>query len=161
MEKCICPICSEIIECDKPQETIYKSQKDFLTSNVQVIRVFLGPERLLKTQILKKNGSFPVNKCICPIFSQIVECDNLQEMIYKGWKDILTVTVVVKRSFLGPERLLKTQVFEKGAILPMEKFLCQAFVVLSTLTNLREQLKKVRKVFWKLLWKILDHFCGI
>ena len=42
----------------------------------------------------------------------------------------------------------------------MEKYLRQSFLVLSTLTNLREQLKKVLKVFWQVLWKLLDHFCG-
>ena len=42
----------------------------------------------------------------------------------------------------------------------MEKHLRQSFLVLSTLTNLKEQLKKVLKVFWQVLWKLLDHFCG-
>ena len=95
VNKCICPIFSQIVECDKPQETIYKSQKDILTSNLQVKRVVLGPERLLKTQNLEKKCSFPVNKCICPLFSQIVECDKPHETIYESQKNILTITVVV------------------------------------------------------------------
>ena len=36
--------------------------------------------------------------------------------------------------------LLKTQIFEKNAILPMEKHLRHSFLVLSNLTNLKEQL---------------------
>ena len=42
----------------------------------------------------------------------------------------------------------------------MEKYLRHSFLVLSTLTNLKEQFKTVHKVFWQLLWKLLDHFCG-
>ena len=42
----------------------------------------------------------------------------------------------------------------------MEKYLRQSFLVLSTLTNLRKPPKKVHKVFWQVVWKLLDHFCG-
>ena len=55
VKKCICPIFVRIVECGKPQETIYKSQKDILTIKVEVIRSFLGPKSLLKTQLFEKN----------------------------------------------------------------------------------------------------------
>ena len=108
VKKRICPIFFRIVEIDKPQKTIQKSQKDILTFNVEVIRSFWGPKRLLKTQNFWKKGSFPVNKCTCRIFSQIVECDKPQDPIYKRQKDILTINVQVIRVFLRPERLLKT-----------------------------------------------------
>ena len=108
VNKCFCPIFPQIVECDRPQDTIYKRQKDILRINVKVIRVFFRTREVAENTNFWKKGNFPVNKCICPIFSQIVECDKLEERIYKGWKDNLTITVVVKRSFLGPERLLKT-----------------------------------------------------
>ena len=99
VKKCICPILFRIFEFDKPQKTIHKSQKDILTIIVKVIKVFLGPERLLKTQTFEKKCTFPVNKCICPIFSQIVACVKPQKTFYRGQKDNLTITVVVIRSF--------------------------------------------------------------
>ena len=90
---------SQFVEFNKPQKTIHKSQKDILTINVEELRFFLGPRRLLKTQIFEKKGSFLVNKCICPTFSQTVEYDKPQETMYKGQKDILTFTVQVMRVF--------------------------------------------------------------
>ena len=111
VKKCICPIFFRIDEFDKPKKTIHKSQKDILKINVDVIRSFLGPKRLIKTQFFEKKGSFPVNKCICTIFFRIVECDKPQETYYKSQKDFLTSNVQVIGVFLGPERLLKTQIF--------------------------------------------------
>ena len=148
MNKCICPICSEIVECDKPQETIYRSQKDFLTSNVQVIRIFLGPERLLKTQIFLKKGSFPVNKCIWPIFSQIVECDKPQETVYKSQKVILTSNVQVIRVLLGPERSLKTQIFEKKGNFPVNKCICPIFSEIVECDKRQERTYEGQKDIW-------------
>ena len=87
-----------IVEFDKPQKTIQRSQKDILTINVKVINVFLGPKRLLKTQLLEKI-SFPVNKCVCFMFSQSVECVKPQKAFYRGQKDNVTITVVVILSF--------------------------------------------------------------
>ena len=42
----------------------------------------------------------------------------------------------------------------------MGNYLSPSFLVLSTLTNLREQPKKVHNVFLPVLWKLLDHLCG-
>ena len=39
VKRCTCPIVFRIVECDKPQETIYNGQKDFLTKTVEVIRL--------------------------------------------------------------------------------------------------------------------------
>ena len=40
VRKCICPVCFRIVECKKPQETVYKIQKVLLTISVEVIRFF-------------------------------------------------------------------------------------------------------------------------
>ena len=74
------------------------------------------------------------------MFFRIAECDKFQETMYKSQKDTLIIDVELIISFLRPRRLLKTQVFEKNAILPMEKYLRHSFLVLSNLTNLKEQL---------------------
>ena len=34
------------------------------------------------------------------------------------------------------------------------------FLVLSSMTNLREHFISVHKVFWQTLWKLKDHFCN-
>ena len=74
------------------------------------------------------------------MFFRIAECDKLQKTMYKKQKDTLMINVEVLISFSRPGRLLKTQIFEKNAILPMEKHLRHSFLVLSNLTNLKEQL---------------------
>ena len=52
VKKCICLIISQIVECDKPQETIYKGQKFILTNNVEVIRSYF------KTKEVVENTNF-------------------------------------------------------------------------------------------------------
>ena len=47
--------------------------------------IFLGPNRLLKTQIFfKKKAIFPVKKLMWPIFSRSIENDKGQGWTYKG-----------------------------------------------------------------------------
>ena len=48
---------------------------------------------------------------------------------------------------MGPRRLMKTKTFQKKPILPMERHLGQSFLVISTLTNLRELFVRVHEVF--------------
>ena len=81
---------------------------------VQDIRSFLRDLRgCLKHIFFEKKATFSMKNCNCSMFFRIVECDKSQETIYKCQKDILTINVQVIRVFLGPERLLKTQTFEK------------------------------------------------
>ena len=48
-----------IIECDKPQETIYKRPEAFLTITVELMTAFFkGFKRLLKTQVFEKRQPF-------------------------------------------------------------------------------------------------------
>ena len=49
--------------------------------------------------------------------------------------------------FLGPMRLLKTQIFEKNSILPMKKNFRLLFFVISSVENTTGQLIIVQKVF--------------
>ena len=46
--------------------------------------IFIGPKRLLKTQIFEKKGKLPSEEKILGKFSRIVECDKSQETICKG-----------------------------------------------------------------------------
>ena len=56
VKKCNCPMFSQIVESEKPQETIYKCHKKLLTTTVEVITSFLGSRRLLKTQNFEKKS---------------------------------------------------------------------------------------------------------
>ena len=69
MKKCICLIIYQIIECDKPQETIYKGHKDFLTINVEVIRSFFKTKEVVENTNFWEKGNFLVYKYFFPVFS--------------------------------------------------------------------------------------------
>ena len=157
------PIFSPITHYDRHWVFFLLGSTGYLDNHGANYKIFsLGPKRLFKTHIFWKKSTFSVKKCICPIFVRIVECGKPQETIYKSQKDILTINVEVKRPFFRTLDVVDNTNFgKKTAIFPMVNFLRQTFIVISTLTDLREQLKKVHKVFWNLLWKILDHFCGI
>ena len=65
---------------------------------------------------------FPTKKILFPIFSRNIECDKPQGRIYKGPQAILTITLeLIRAFFLGPNRLLKPQNFEKKGKLSSEK----------------------------------------
>ena len=103
MKKTLWPIFSRIIECDKPQETIFKGPQAILTITVELRTyrsIFLGTDRLLKTQFFEKKAKFPMKKILWPIFSPIIECDKPQGTIYNGPQAILTITVEIIRAFL-------------------------------------------------------------
>ena len=40
VKKCFCPIKSRIVECDKPQDSIYEGHKDILTFTREILRSF-------------------------------------------------------------------------------------------------------------------------
>ena len=99
VKKCICLIIYQIIECDKPQETIYKGHKDFLTINVEVIRSFFKTKEVVENTNFWEKGNFLVYKYFFPVFSWTVECDKHQETFYKGHNYFWTFSVEVIRSF--------------------------------------------------------------
>ena len=58
LKKIICPIIFRIVECGKPQETINKSQKDFLTINVEVKGPFFRTWQVVENTKLWKERLF-------------------------------------------------------------------------------------------------------
>ena len=55
--------------------------------------MFLGPKRLLKTQIFEEKATLPVKKSFRPIFSHSIEHENYQGTIFKGAEGNLTSIV--------------------------------------------------------------------
>ena len=56
---------------------------------------FLGPKRLLKSQIFEKKANFSVKKNFCSIFSRNIDHENWQGTFYKGLQGILTLIVQI------------------------------------------------------------------
>ena len=77
----IWPVFSNIIECDKPQNTIGKGPKDNPTITVEDIRSILWHLRgCLKTQNFEKNGNFSSEKKILASFSPIIELSSMTNL---------------------------------------------------------------------------------
>ena len=55
-DKSFWPLFLRNIKCDRPQESCYKYSKALLTSTVELIRAFLGHNKLFKTKIFEKRG---------------------------------------------------------------------------------------------------------
>ena len=75
--------------------------------------ISLGPKRLFKTHVFWKKAIFSVKKCICSIFFRFVECDKPQETIYRIQKDVLRISVEVKRSFFRTWDVVESTTFWK------------------------------------------------
>ena len=87
------------------------------------------------------------DKSFWPAFFRIIECDRPQGTHYKSLQRILTNTVeVLDPFFMGFKRLLKTQFFEKRAIFPVKKRLWLFFLILLSVTNVKERFSRVNKV---------------
>ena len=81
---------------------------------------FFGPKKL-RTKLFKKNY-LPGDKRLCPNFSSITECQKPTGTIYESPRGVLTISVeVIMMIFVGPKRLLKTQVFGKKGKISSEK----------------------------------------
>ena len=62
--------------------------------------IFLGPKRLLKTEIFQKRQTFHWKKNVLPIFSRFIEHEKCQRTIYKGPQCIFTIFVQLIKTFL-------------------------------------------------------------
>ena len=84
------------------------------------MNIYLGPKRSIWTN-LSKNSCFHDERSFWPIFPGIIECDKPQGTLFRDPQAILTNTLELIRAFLGPKKLLKTQIFEKKGNLPSEE----------------------------------------
>ena len=88
-----------------------------------------------------------MKKLLSHFFSRNIECDKPQGTLCKGPQAILTITVeLIRAFFLGPESLLKTQFFEKNGNNTKKKYCGLFFLVISSVTNIKGQFVRVRKV---------------
>ena len=120
----------------------------------------LGPEKS-RTKLFKK-GYLPDGKRFWLIFTRNIECEKPQGTICKGPKDTMKITVEVIGSFLQHLRCCwKHKKLEKRYSFQWKKIhFSLFFLVLSNMTNVREQLIRPHKVFWQVLCKLYYHFLG-
>ena len=71
-----------------------------LTCTVELIRAFLGPKKLFKTNFFEKKGYLLGDKRFLSSFSRIIECNEAQRVVYTGPQAFLTITVEAIRAFL-------------------------------------------------------------
>ena len=155
-KKLFWPILSRIIEHGKHQGTTNEGPKGNLTLTVEVIRSFLKDLRGWRKHLFfEKKAILSVKKKFWSNFSRFIECDKPHVTIYKGPKCRMTLCLEDIRSFLYNIGCWKQKNLKKKATFPAKKnFFGLFFLALSNRTNVREQLKRVQKVIWHLLWKL-------
>ena len=152
------PIIPRIIECQKLQGSIFNAPQAFLTVTVEFIRSLSWDLR----GCWKHKFSKKINPCdeekFSPTFPRKIECGKHHGAIDNCPKGILAKTVSYNIISVLPNWLLKTENFERKGNLSKKEKLWLSFSVLSSVTNLKQQFIRVQKLFWQLLWKVLDHF---
>ena len=152
-----------IIKWTKPQKQLIRVHKVLRQTLWKLQGHFLGPKRLLGTQVFeKKRQYFQWRKDLGQSFLVISSMKNLWEQIIRSHKFFWQLLWKLQGHFSRTKRLLTTQIFgRKGNLSSEEKFLGHSSFFLTSVTNLREQIIRVHKVFWQWLWKLQDPFFGI
>ena len=107
------PFCSQFIEHDRCQKTIYNGPTSSLTSFVHAIRSFLQDLRS-REPIFSKKVYLTSNKKVLPSFNRIIECDKPQGKLYTS-PHISSDNYCQSNKIisLGTTKLSKTQFFGK------------------------------------------------
>ena len=152
MKKNFWPLFSRIIECYKPHGTVYYCPQGFLSSTVEVVRSFLQDFWGCWKQIfLKKRQSFQWRKDFGLIFLQLLSAINLRGQFLLVQKLLWQLLWKTKIFSSGPERLLKTQFFEKkGNLSSEEKFFDYSFFVYRTKQSPRYIFRWSKRFVWHL-----------
>ena len=101
-----------------------------------------------------------MKKRFWPIFSRDIEHDKCQGTVYKGSQGFSTVFVQMIWTFFCHLRGRLKKTFQKTAVFTMKEVFGPFFFVLSSVTNLKEQIIRVYRLFRQLLWNLLEHFSG-
>ena len=149
------PIFLRITQCHKHQGTIYKDPQVFVAATVELISSFFKTSEVFENRKFRKESTFSTEKeTFWPNFPCIIERDKWQETNYKGPHCTLTIIVQMTRTFLWDLGSRYKQTCQKLAIFTLTKVFGPVFLVLSSVTHLREQLIRVHKEFWQLLWNL-------
>ena len=103
-----------IIAHDKCQATIYQGPQGILTNFVQMIRSLLWDLRGRQKQTFQNIAVFKMTKIFWPVFSLYHRLSQTSGNNFMGSTSYFdNYFITYKGIFLGPKRLLKTQIFEK------------------------------------------------
>ena len=109
---------------------------------------FLGPKRLLRTQVFEKKDKFSSEERTLAFFSRSNEHDKYQETIYKSLKSLLIFTEEVIRSIRWDLRCWKHKLLKKRQTFQWRKSFEPFCIGAPDMTNIREHIIRVHKVVW-------------
>ena len=101
----------------------------------------------MKTQSFEIEANFPLKKRFWPLLSLIIEHDEYQKTVYRRPQWFLTFIVQMIEQFLWGLRGRQKECFQNIAVFTVTNVFGPLFLVLSTVTNLREQVERVDKLF--------------
>ena len=150
----------QIVECTKPREAFYKSKKDISTINVQVIRVFLRPERLLKTQIFEKNHSFQGMKKLRQFFLALSNAESVSEQYLRVHSVFQQVWCNLYDHFLRTKKSRANKLnFSKLKLSSRRKKDFGPFsLILPTMPDIGYSFVRLHNVSWQYWCKLYDPF---
>ena len=122
--------------------------------NYKIISVI--PKRSLKTVIFEKIGQSSSEKKILADLSSKNEYSKPQGTIYKGMEGFLTFLLKIIRCIsVICNRSLQTQIFEeKDYVSGKKKDNARCFLIIWSISNLKEKLIMVHNVFWYFLCQL-------
>ena len=142
--------------------TIYKGSKRFFDIYCRGYKITsLGHYWFLKTQIFEEEKKAPIlwTKDFGLFFLVISSVRNPRNTLQGSTRGFDNYCGSNKIICSGPERLLKSQSFEKERQPFRRKKEFDVFLpILSSVINLREQFLGVHKAIWQILWKLKDPF---
>ena len=119
-----------------------------------------GPKRLLKSPIFEKKANFQWRNNFGLFFSRDIEHAKFQGTVDKGSQGVLTFILQRVSTFIWHLRGRLKQTFRKTAVFTMKEVFGPFFLVISSVTNLKEQFIGVYRLFRQLLWNLFEHFLG-
>ena len=138
---------SSNIEEDKDHETIYKCTQYVLTSIVQAIWYFLQDLRSRESIFSKWRLSFQRKKFLTLIFSLYPLWQTSSNNFVRFHQSFDKYGAISEMNSSTPMRFLKTQIFEEKGYSSNGKSIRPFFLVLSTVTNLKDQIIGENKAF--------------
>ena len=149
------PLLPPIIECHKPQRTVFKGTRGFFHHWYVCFKIkSLGPRMLLKTQIFEIKANFPVKKSSRPILPPIIECDKRQGLVAISPEASLTITLDKIRSFLqGLRGFWIHRFLKKKATFPVKKRFLALFL------SFHQTYQSSGNNFWGSK-RFFDSYCG-
>ena len=144
-----------MFEFDKPQGTVYVSPEASLAITDKKLRSFLQDLRgCWKNNFLKEKHSFQLRRDFAAFFLFLSNITKSRKRFLTVHKVCLTINLKLIIFFLLDLKIDGKNFFKKLAVLMVTKVFGYPFIVLSSVTNLREQFGIVYKVFGRLLWKL-------